>query len=223
MLKIGHYLNLKKRNVQQNEDVYRCRIIDVSPEEIFIDAPINEKTNKTEYFKPGTMLKAMYLDGKKVFSFATNVTERRNGQIPMLLLKYPEEEAFAQIQRRNFLRIEANIDIAVHSLDDVFKPFTTLTSDIGGGGVQVVLPDDHLLSVGDRLMLWIVLPMQSDRRHYLKVDAETVRIFTDKYTNKPKASFSFGKLDDKTREPLIRYCFEQERRLRNKSLHPERL
>lgn len=215
-MKIGNTLQIEHRNASNKKEIYKSRIIDLTHDQIFIDPPVNEKTRKTVFFQPDTVLKAMVLNENKVYRFTTSVIERRSGRLPMLVLSIPNEEAFSQIQRRNFVRMESNLDIAVHSSTDTFIPFSTITSDIGGGGVQVSLPADHLLSMGDSLQLYIVLPLQSGKRHYLKTEGEVVRIFTDKHTNKEKASFSFRQLSDKRREPIIRYCFEQELRLRKK-------
>lgn len=214
MLKIGSTLQLEYRTKVNKRETYKSRIIDLTDKLLCIDPPINEKTRKTVYFQPDTVLKVMIFDGSKVYRFISKVIERRSGQLPMLILEIPNENEFSQIQRRNFVRIETNLDIAIHSDNDTFLPFTTLTADIGGGGVQVILPDEHLLTIGDLLELYIVLPFQSGKRHFVKVKGEVVRIFEDKHTNKTKASFSFINLTDKMREPIIRYCFEQELKLR---------
>ncbi|WKB37121.1 PilZ domain-containing protein [Terrilactibacillus sp. S3-3] len=123
-----------------------------------------------------------------------------------------------RIQRRNYVRVTASLDIAIHADRPVPVRFTTLTSDIGGGGTLIHLPDKNILSEGAGVIAWVVLPMSSGLNRYIKLDGTVVRVFTDPTTQKEMASIQFHYAKEKDREPVIRYCFERELQTRRMSL-----
>lgn len=68
----------------------------------------------------------------------------------MILLKKRE--------RRRFVRVPSQVDIAVHPLIDDFAPFTTTSLDISAEGVAILAPQEINLVMGKTINLWIVLP-----------------------------------------------------------------
>ncbi|MDD9148643.1 MULTISPECIES: flagellar brake protein [unclassified Sporolactobacillus] len=215
-LKAGATLILEQKERSGQVRRYRCRIMDVAPDAVTIDYPVDEKDDRTPVFMNGTPFTANYVENGGAYCFKTVFLHRVAGKIPMMLLKYGGADSIEKIQRRNFVRVEANLDIAVHSVNGGFRPFSTLTSDIGGGGTLINVPEHHEIHEEDEVDIWLCLPMASGENIYQKLEGKVVRIFTDKKTRTERASIQFKFSGDRERQPIIRFCFEKQLEERKK-------
>jgi c-di-GMP-binding flagellar brake protein YcgR len=220
-LKVGETLILEQINNQKQIIRYRCKIAEVKENALLIDYPIEEKTGKSPVLLNGTSFTAIYVIDNQVFRFLTTFVHRISGQVPVMLMSFEGEDKMEEIQRRNYVRVETNVDIAVHSLVGAFRPFTTLTGDIGGGGALVHLPNESEIDEEDLIEVWISLPMASARYQYVKLQGKVIRIFTDKRTNAKRATITFLPQTERDRQPIIRYCFEKQLEARKKLLELE--
>ncbi|CAM3159269.1 flagellar brake protein [Sporolactobacillus spathodeae] len=213
----GETLRLKSIDADGIEHLYRCRLAEVYENELIVDYPIDEKTDKTVVLMNQTPFEASYVDGRHVYSFHA-VFERRvqQGKIPLLLISYGGEEAVRKVQRRNFVRVVTNQNIAIHSSVGKFAPFNTVTSDIGGGGALILLSASHDLAADEPVDLWLSLVSTESETRYLKIKGMITRIFTDHKTNHLKASLRFLFDSERDRQPVIRFCFEKQLEERRK-------
>ncbi|RYL94870.1 pilus assembly protein PilZ [Sporolactobacillus sp. THM7-4] len=219
VLKVGETLILEQEKGISEKKRYRCRITEIRESTLLIDYPIDEQTGKTPIFQNGTPLVANYILNRQAYRFDCVFERRIPGRIPMMVLAYEGKESLARIQRRNFVRAGANLDIAVHSRNGDFPPFVTLTSDIGGGGALIILPEGTGLKEDQEITVWICLPGNSGENRYVTFNGKVVRVFTDKATNWERASIQFEVRNERERQPVIRFCFEKQLEQRNKSIH----
>lgn len=216
ILKIGETLILECEDEDGEMKSYRCRLAEIREKELLIDYPIDEKTGKTPVLINGLLMFANYVRDGHVFRFRSIFVRRVPGNVPLMLLKYEGEESLEQIQRRNYVRVDANLDIAVHSLSNSFRPFTTVTSDIGGGGALIILPEKSGINEKDRIETWLSLVSPSGEHHLLRLKGEVVRVFQDRLTSGMRASIQFYPENEKQRQPIIRFCFEKQLESRKK-------
>ncbi|MFB4163439.1 flagellar brake domain-containing protein [Alteribacillus sp. JSM 102045] len=84
------------------------------------------KRRGKQAFLEGTQLSAWFIGtDQAVYSFETEGKGRQKDKIKVILISDP-----GRIQRRNYVRIDASIDVAVHPLNNDFSPFLTSTLDI---------------------------------------------------------------------------------------------
>ncbi|HLR08148.1 MAG TPA: flagellar brake domain-containing protein [Bacillota bacterium] len=218
-MEIGKTLHLELYNqVKHMTEKYRSQVVEMHDDYLFIDYPINERTNKATYLHTGTPLKVNYIgqDGS-VYSFQTTVTTRTKRTVPVLVIDFPKEDKIKRIQRREYVRIQTAVDVAVHFEKACKEPFTTVTKDISGGGLSIFIPDSNHLAQGDLLNVWIVLPMQSGSYHYVEAKTEVIRTKLSEHAV-PTASIKFISITNTHREKIIRYCFEKQWEARQKEL-----
>src|SRR4051812_39078747 len=123
MLKIGKTLMLEQKYSSAKES-YKCMIVEVVEGTFYIDYPIDVETGKVAFLVDGTQLRASFTDGEKgTFLFDTEVFKKVKGKIPMMQLLLPPKEMFIKLQRRQFVRIETRVDIAIHATSGEFAPF----------------------------------------------------------------------------------------------------
>ncbi|WP_044748031.1 flagellar brake protein [Bacillus alveayuensis] len=222
MLKIGSTLILEAID-GQTEHKYKCKVAEISPNSIHIDYPVNMETGKTVFLLNGMQFKASFIGkDQSLYLFETEVTGKIKQPIPLIVLSYPGEQQLIRIQRRQYVRVEANVDVAIHPLNGEFSPFTTITSDISAGGAAIVLPAKIKgFEPGMTVEMWLVLYMRSGKIHYLNIPSKIVRIFKAEHTPVEKASLQFLDMTQQERLLLIRYSFERQLEQRQKGIIDE--
>ncbi len=220
MVNIGDtiYLELEdgKDEVKQR---FKCRLVDRVGEFLFIDYPINELTKRVGFFYDGTQFTASFFGkDQAIYLFQTQLLGRKQGRIPMLILKDPGKEKYIRIQRRQYVRVDTTIDVAVHPKNEEFSPFVTVTLDISGGGLALILPKKHGIPINKDITCWLALHMQTGEIKYLKVNCQVIRIISPKESPSEKASLQFIDISERERQIVIRYCFDRQLYLRKKGI-----
>lgn len=197
---------------------YRSKIIDKNEHYLFIDYPINAKTKKTAILPKGTYIQSSYIgNDQSVYSFHSTVIAKVNVTIPALAINIPNKTDIKRIQRRSYVRIETAVDVSIYRYEDEPQTFTTVTLDISGGGMSIILPASHALDENDKLEVWMVLQMQNGEYHYIFSHARVVRVITDKF-DIGTASIKFETIAKLDQQIVIRYCFEKQRESRSKEI-----
>ncbi|MFS0672689.1 flagellar brake protein [Ornithinibacillus sp. 179-J 7C1 HS] len=219
-MKIGVFLIIEAYSLETNSiEKYRCKIIDMNSKYIYVDYPVHLKTKKTsEAFRSGSKMNVEYIgNDQSVYRFKTEVKDRKRGKIPTLALLKPKDDDVERIQRRQYVRVDAAIDAAIHSKENHFAPFTTVTVDISGGGISIILPKGMSIQEEENIYIYLVLPMLSGEYYYLDLSGEIVRIIQNE-NNANTASVKLVSLSEQDKQTIIRYCFEKQREARQKEL-----
>lgn len=213
-MKIGATLYLER-----GEDHFRSRLVEMKEGKLFIDLPTDTKTNRTSQMEEGDLLHVSFIrDDTGLYSFYTKVIGRKLGRVPMLVLDHPEEESLSRMQRREFVRIESSVDVAVHPKEERFHAFSTTTVDLSGGGIAIRLPSHHGLKDNMEIYCWVVLPRRLGELDYLLLTCKVIRIFQSDKEQNGWASLAFVNTTEKVRQQVIRYCFEQQLERKKKGL-----
>jgi len=217
MIKVGDLLTLESIN-SQTEEKYKCKVAEVFEDCVHIDYPVSLQTGKTVFLHNGVQFKASFLGKDGTFYyFNTVVTGKVRQPLPLIVLSFPGEKKLVRVQRRQYVRIEVAVDVAIHPKNKEFSPFTALTSDISAGGAAITLPRGiDGLKPGMVVEAWFVLPMKSGQYHYLKIPSKVVRVFQPEKTNIYRASLQFLELTQQERIHLIRFSFEKQLEMRQK-------
>ena len=213
-IKIGTMLILEPTYTERVER-FRCKVVEQKDGVIYIDYPINTITKKTAFLIDGAQFRVTFNDeSKQSFAFNTEVLGRKKGNIPMIMLTCPPDEEFIKIQRREFVRVETPVDVAV----EYDNRFTQLVADdISAGGVLLALQGAINFKIGDEVRLTIVLPYTNKEIRYVQTDALVVTTF--ERNNRTLASVQFTDTDDIDKQYIVRFCFERQLQIRKKELN----
>ncbi|WP_141433355.1 flagellar brake protein [Bacillus sp. 03113] len=219
MLNIGDQIILESTYAEKLE-FYKCKVVEKKADNFYVDYPIHMDTNRTVYLVDGTQLKVTFVtkDGN-VFLFESEVVGRIKQDIPMIMLNYPGKDQLLKIQRRQFVRIETSVDVAVHAIDDEFDPFTTTTFDISAGGAALVIPKALPFKRGMFISTWFILPMQNGDYHYITIKSKVVRM-VDLHNEYKKISVQFVETSPKERQLLLRFTFDRQLAMKKKGIEP---
>ncbi|QTM99674.1 flagellar brake protein [Sediminibacillus dalangtanensis] len=218
MIKIGTPLTLE---IEKDHEVerYRCKVVEQQGSFLFVDYPVHLVSGRTNLFERGTIFTASFVgEDHTVYSFETELKDKKKLKIPTLVLNYPGASQLKKVQRREYVRIETAVDVSVHDTEKELRPFTTITQNISGGGLSLVLPPGREIPPGKRLELLIVLPMESTVISYVKVQAEVIRTHDRPEGQRPLLSVKFEEIEEQDRQSIIRYCFEKQLEARRRGL-----
>ncbi|MDQ0257500.1 c-di-GMP-binding flagellar brake protein YcgR [Evansella vedderi] len=209
MIKAGSTVFLELKNGAEEKKHFRTKVVDLEANQLLIHFPVDEKSKKPHYFLEGTEFRAWFLGkDQAIYLFDTEVLGKIDRKFPSLILRNPGFDQFIRIQRRQYVRIDTSIDVAVHSIHGEFQPFTTITLDVSGGGMALLLSTNHPLKEKSVVDIWLSLHFQSGEILYITSRAKVVRIIQEE--DKVKGSLQFTEIKEGDRQKIIRYCFEKQ-------------
>lgn len=202
----------------EKPEKYKCKLAERKGNNLYIDYPINQESNKTAFLVDGTQLKAIFLaeDGT-VYLFESEVLGRVKQKIPMMILSYPGDEHLVKIQRRQFVRVETPVDVAIHPENNEFTSFVSVTDDISAGGAAIIAKMDCSLKAGMHIFTYFVLAMQNGVNYYLKLKSNVIRV-SEPRNGKSLISVQFMEVSPQDRQLLLRFCFDRQLAMKKKGL-----
>jgi c-di-GMP-binding flagellar brake protein YcgR len=220
LLKIGSTLVLEKIDTTDRGKCvrYRAKVIELKDGMIYIDYPINEQTKRTDIFPVGTTFKAIYVTAESAFTFSTELIGRVILTVPSLKLRMPKPEDVSKIQRRQYVRIQTSTDVAMYGVQTDVPPISSVTVDLSGGGLSLLLPEKHAFTEGMQVKLYIAYYLQKSGPAFLEATGSIVRLVKNERSRKNTASIEFVEIHERDRQAIIRFCFERQREQRKKGL-----
>ncbi|WP_312883387.1 flagellar brake protein [Paenibacillus germinis] len=208
--KVNQILHMQVNSIDDEESKieYKSRIADVTDSVIAIEIPLNEKTGRLKKLYQGDELSTFYLgQGGVKHYFTTSVTGFRDDVIRLVELRKPEPEAITQVQRRSFLRVLAELEIAVKLSDQI--QFIGVTEDVGGGGISFICEGHIPIGMNAIISCWVLAPYKNGNIEHIPFTGEVVRV-KQLETGKQLAMIRFIDIADRERQKLIRFCFERQ-------------
>lgn len=211
-IKIGTNFILEPTEKDATEK-FRCKLAEQQGDTLFIDYPVNVATKKTAFLLDGTQLSATFqTESRETFVFYTEVLGRKPGNIPMIMLHCPPDEDFIKIQRRQYVRVETPVDIAVKYEGQYYQ---YVTQDISAGGIALKLNNRMVpFKEQDSIELIMVLPFSNGDMHYVTAEAHVVRIFEREALK--IASIQFADIAELYKQLIVRFCFDRQLQIRKK-------
>ncbi|MDF2658695.1 MAG: glycosyl transferase [Paenibacillus sp.] len=208
--KVNQILYLQVNSIDPEEAMqeYKSRIADMTPNYISLEVPIHATTGKLKRLYAGDQINAYFMtEGGVKNYFNTVVLGFKEEVIRLILIKAPEEEQITKVQRRNFLRVPAELELAVKLNDQLM--FTAFTDDVGGGGVSFLCDNRVPVKRGDMVGCWLLLPLRNGQIEHAGFKGEIVRIKTLE-NGKLIIMVQYTEIADSERQRIIRYCFERQ-------------
>jgi c-di-GMP-binding flagellar brake protein YcgR len=162
----------------------------------------------------GTPLRALLIGDGVAYRFHARVLDRREGQEGVIL--YITRPAWLErIQQRAYFRIPAGVPTTVTHLNSRKEEppiYAALVRDISGGGLRLVLP--VALPKGALIRVRMPISRLGEPAYEARV------IFHQKEIHRERVEYVIGcefiHLPEETRNLLINYCFDVQRRQRNR-------
>ncbi|MBQ0138897.1 MAG: flagellar brake domain-containing protein [Kurthia sp.] len=212
-IKLGTNLILEAYD-EESDERFKCKVVEQQDNLLYIDYPVSTETHRTVFLVEGTRFRASFVDELKVgYAFKTNVIGRKKGNIPTIQLMLPKDEEFQKIQRREYVRVETPVDVAIFR-NEQFKQY--VAEDISAGGLAIVASSLTEFQALERVELTVVLPFEKREEgvRYVETTAEVTRVFErDGLIIVP---MRFTETDEIDKQLIIRFCFERQLQMRKK-------
>jgi c-di-GMP-binding flagellar brake protein YcgR len=193
---------------------YKARIADELEDGLLIENPINLTTSRMKRLFLGDELSVYYLseDGIKHY-FDSHVIGFRDDVVKMIKIRKPDPDRITKVQRRHFLRVAADLEIAVNLSGNI--RFVTVTDDVGGGGISYICDSKWPVKPGMEMDCWLLIPYKNGTIEHSSFKAEVVRV-VDLVTGRKQVMSKFITISDSERQKIIRYCFERQLEFRGR-------
>lgn len=233
-IQLTYQLEQSKMGQDVEVKIYKSSVFDfVSDTEIEITMPT--EGSKVVLFQNGLRLRMLYYTQKGLYE-CLGVVENRYKKNNILTLVVDIKTPPQKFQRREFYRVNCLIDMQYYKISEevadldtteavfaeiqnpeyIGREKKTSIQDISGGGIRFI--SDEKFEKDSYILAVIRLTNEKiDNTFYLVcriVSSEEVEYMTDKYSNRAKFNFK----DIKDREAIVRYVFEEERRIRKKEI-----
>ncbi|MTI58802.1 MAG: hypothetical protein FH762_02230 [Firmicutes bacterium] len=195
---------------------YLSKIADISGGRIKVTAPFVHGEVVPLRINMGV---EMYFTAEMAaYAYKTKIVDREMGEIPLLVLTYPDLKQ--RIQRREFFRLEVKEKVYYRLLDRELQAITelkeTTTIDISGGGVKMVFDNvkdsNNDIHKGRLMELFLQIPELGDTAIISKV----VNVFD--LPEGIAVGIKFVEIDNYVREKIISWLFDYQRELRQRGM-----
>jgi c-di-GMP-binding flagellar brake protein YcgR len=206
------HIQVSSLNEEEAKQVYKSRITDMNERLFAIEEPIHIKSGKLKHLFRGDQLSVSYEKNAVKHYFQTEVVGFREDVISQVLIKVPEPSAITKVQRRSFLRVSAQLEVAGVSAGNV--RFLALTEDLSGGGLSLTC-DDHIeLEEKEIFSGWLLVHFKNQTIDHIPFKAQIVRIKKLEEERKQLLMAGFSDILEADRQKIVRYCFEKQLELR---------
>src|SRR5699024_7499482 len=203
MITLAHNLN------EEGPKTYRSKVIDLNEAEMTIDYPMNKEEYIGLPIQVNHTVEIEYIAQGSVLKFPANVKRIVESPLMAFVIDKQTSDIITKIKRREYVRINIDSDVAIHSISKTFAPFTTVTRDISGGGMAIVTPSHLSLTNHEIVNLYFVLKSEYSKIQYIKTEAEIIRTTFLNEVQHTSLRFDFD--DERKRQTVIKYCFEIQR------------
>ena len=197
---------------------YPSRVEGVNEQSILLAAPL--KGGVLEPVSIGSRIRATIVHQDRVFEFESVVVDRNRGNIPYLVVEWPQELRAAN--RRAFFRLDVllNMNYALvgseEEVEEVPIPEKSgLIKNLSGSGLLAWVEDEEELTIGSRMVVEIQLPEESGTVLAKVVRKEEV---PDDHRGRVAVGLDIEEISPAFQDEIIRYLFEQQRERRSKGI-----
>lgn len=209
MFTIGMRVTLEMDQNGEKEQ-YTSKVIEFDRNYLYLTYPSHQRKGTTTYVEDGKPADLSVIGSNNVvYKFSSEILGRKKiKKIPVLYIRIPHSTEVKKIQRRQYVRVESALDVAVYSLDEEKSPLITRSVDISGGGLAVVADSKDRFEPDETVQLTIVLPFNSNRYEYIECSGQVIRYFMDQQHAEPRISVKFTDIQSQNREKIIKFILK---------------
>jgi c-di-GMP-binding flagellar brake protein YcgR len=202
------YIQVASSDEDEAEMVFKSRIADEDALAIYIEIPIHESTRKLKKLYIGDELSAHVVSSEGIkHYFNSHVLGFREDVFRLVRIRKADPGSVTKTQRRSFLRVSADLELAVSIRGQI--RFIGLTDDIGGGGISFLCDPAKPVVPGMELECWLLVPYRNGSLEHAFFKGEVVRVVLME-SGKKQVMLKFTTISEPDRQRIIRFCFERQ-------------
>lgn len=209
------YYQIASSDEEEAAIEYKSRIADEQEDGLLIEVPISEKSGRYKRLFLGDELSVYFVseDGIKNYFDSHVLGFKEDGVVKLIKIRRPELDRITKVQRRSFLRVSAELEIAVKMSSNI--RFVCETDDVGGGGISFICDGKWQIAPEQVLECWLLVPFKNGTIGHAFFRGEVVRVIQLE-SGRKQAMIKYVSINDSERQKVIRYCFEKQLEYRNR-------
>ncbi|MGG3438249.1 cyclic di-GMP receptor DgrA [Bacillus subtilis] len=214
MIEIGE--NVLLEYIEENElKKAKSKAVSIENNELLIAYPVDVVTGRTVILHNDMEVTVEFVGKDEVpYRFISRIIGKVKDKLQMICLEMPPREKMKRIQRRQYVRTDAVLDVQIQPGNE--EEFRTLSYNISAGGIAVVLDDGLSFQSGESLRLIIRLP-EEEHTHQIETEAVVKRIFNDPKSGKRKMTLEYSEIAAGDQQALLQYCIRRQLNKRRKA------
>ncbi|MCY7972291.1 flagellar brake domain-containing protein [Bacillus spizizenii] len=213
MIEIGE--NVLLEYIEENElKKAKSKAVSIENNELLIAYPVDVVTGRTVILHNDMEVTVEFVGKDEVPYRFTSRIKGKVKEKQMICLEVPPSEKMKRIQRRQYVRTDAVLDVQIQPTNK--EEFRTLSYNISAGGIAVILADGRSFQSGESLRLIISLPEEENTRQ-IETEAVVRRIFDDLKSGKCKMTLEFTEIAASDQQFLLQYCIRRQLNKRRKT------
>ncbi|ASZ61849.1 hypothetical protein ETK61_12725 [Bacillus subtilis] len=207
MIEIGE--NVLLEYIEENElKKAKSKAVSIENNELLIAYPVDVVTGRTVILHNDMEVTVEFVGKDEVpYRFTSRIKGKVKDKLQMICLEVPPREKMKRIQRRQYVRTDAVLDVQIQPANE--EEFRTLSYNISAGGIAVVLADSLSFQSGESLRLIIRLPEEEHTRQ-IETEAVVRRIFDDPKSGKRKMTLEYSEIAAGDQQALLQYCIRRQ-------------
>lgn len=213
MIEIGETVLLEY--IEENElKKAKSKAVSIENNELLIAYPVDVVTGRTVILHNDMEVTVEFVGKDEVpYRFISRIKGKVKDKLQMICLEVPPREKMKRIQRRQYVRTDAVLDVQIQPGNE--EEIRTLSYNISAGGIAVVLADGLSFQSGESLRLIIRLPEEEHTRQ-IETEAVVRRIFNDPKSEKRKMTLEYSEIAAGDQQALLQYCIRRQLNKRRK-------
>lgn len=214
MIEIGE--NVLLEYIEENElKKAKSKAVSIENNELLIAYPVDVVTGRTVILHNDMEVTVEFVGKDEVpYRFISRIKGKVKDKLQMICLEMPPREKMKRIQRRQYVRTDAVLDVQIQPGNE--EEIRTLSYNISAGGIVVVLADGLSFQSGESLRLIIRLPEEEHTRQ-IETEAVVRRIFNDPKSEKRKMTLEYSEIAAGDQQALLQYCIRRQLNKRRKA------
>ncbi|WP_336154284.1 cyclic di-GMP receptor DgrA [Bacillus sp. 204(2023)] len=214
MIEIGE--NVLLEYIEENElKKAKSKAVSIENNELLIAYPVDVVTGRTVILHNDMEVTVEFVGKDEVpYRFISRIKGKVKDRLQMICLEMPPREKMKRIQRRQYVRTDAVLDVQIQPGNE--EEIRTLSYNISAGGIAVVLADGLSFQSGESLRLIIRLPEEEHTRQ-IETEAVVRRIFNDPKSGKRKMTLEYSEIAAGDQQALLQYCIRRQLNKRRKA------
>ncbi|MED3513506.1 cyclic di-GMP receptor DgrA [Bacillus subtilis] len=214
MIEIGE--NVLLEYIEENElKKAKSKAVSIENNELLIAYPVDVVTGRTVILHNDMEVTVEFVGKDEVpYRFTSRIKGKVKDKLQMICLEVPPREKMKRIQRRQYVRTDAVLDVQIQPGNE--EEIRTLSYNISAGGIAVVLANGLSFQSGESLRLIIRLPEEEHTRQ-IETEAVVRRIFDDPKSGKRKMTLEYSEIAAGDQQALLQYCIRRQLNKRRKA------
>ncbi|AEP87141.1 flagellar brake protein [Bacillus spizizenii] len=214
MIGIGE--NVLLEYIEENElKKAKSKAVSIENNELLIAYPVDVVTGRTVILHNDMEVTVEFVGKDEVpYRFTSRIKGKVKEKLQMICLEMPPSEKMKRIQRRQYVRTDAVLDVLIQPPNK--EEFCTLSYNISAGGIAVILAEGRSLQSGESLRLIISLSEEENTRQ-IETEAVVRRIFDDLKSGKRKMTLEYTGIAASDQQFLLQYCIRRQLNKRRKA------